>query len=388
MVHRRVVVPMVALAVASSGLLVGLTADDPGAQPAVSPSTVVPSSPGRPPGPGPAPGPSPLVPSPPVPSPPVPSPPVPSPPMPSPPMPSPPVPAPSGSASQGAARADAPSPVRSASSPATGSTRGSGSGTRPGATAPPGGSGGTGPATRARTHDASMDELLGRDQAPPEGVAAQLDFFVGGAQDCVPSGAGMTQEVRIKEVAVRPSAVKVCLVGWDPQLPVRVEITSPKGRTHTLMATLDRNGEAQPLYPLTPGSPLGRYIVDASQGDVHRLARFAATPTDRPIMTVAPLRLTPGTPVDVLLGGLPPGRPTMVHLYSCNPRPAEYTHSYQATHTATTDADGQAHLVLYTSRNTPDNCYVVQSEDVLHPRAGDRVFIPFAIHRVPAGPAS
>lgn len=224
-----------------------------------------------------------------------------------------------------------------------------------------------------------MDELLQRDEPPPDGVAAQMDFFLGGSQDCVPGPGPTVEQVRIREAVTIPSAPAFCVFGFRPALPVTVTITTPAGSTHTRILSPDPAGSATSLLPVPPGSPEGRYLVDARQENGHAGTAFVARRTDRPTMAVAPLRVAPGTPIEVFLGGLPPGLRTDLHLYACQFTPAG-THSYRGTHTVTTDAAGDAHLVLHTSRATPDNCYIVQSQDVRHQKSGDRIFIPFGVY--------
>jgi hypothetical protein len=225
-----------------------------------------------------------------------------------------------------------------------------------------------------------MDEMLQRHEPPPDGVAAQLNFFLGGTERCGPDLGPLKEQVDVPETVIIPSAPKFCAYGFDPRFPVTMEVTSPTGMTRTRLLPHDANGEAATHFPIPPGSPDGRYFVDARQGTVHAIGTFVAWQTEHPTMAMSPLRVTPGTPIDVFFGGLPPDRGSDVHLYACDFTPSG-THSYVATHTVTTNAAGEAHLVLHTSPATPDNCYALQSQDIIYPNSHPplRMSIPFAI---------
>lgn len=230
-----------------------------------------------------------------------------------------------------------------------------------------------------------MDEMLQRDQAPPDGVAEQLEFFVGGGPECPPNQDPDAMVVAAPEVVTIPSAPLFCLLEFRGDLPVTFEVTTPTGATFTKTLPPDWDATTEPVFPFPPGSPEGRYTVDARQGNDHTRTTFAARRTDHPTMAIAPLRAAAGSTIDVFFGGLAPGKATDVHLYACaGPADGRGSHFYRATHTVTANAAGEARLALHTSRSTPATCYILGNLEIIDPKSlpdgGLPTYLSFAIY--------
>lgn len=244
-----------------------------------------------------------------------------------------------------------------------------------------------GPVPGARTQEASMDEMLQRDRPPPDGVPEQLEFFVGGGPGCAPNQGPDEMRVAAPEVVTIPSAPLFCLIGFHGEFPVTFEVTTPAGVTLTKNVPPGWDATAEPVFPFPPGSAEGRYTVDVHQGKGHARATFVARKTDHPTMSLHPLRAAAGSTIDVFFGGLPPGKTTDVHLYACV-SVLGGTHIYQATHTVTTNAAGEAHLALHTSAATPATCYLLSSLEIIDPRSlpdgGDLTNLQFAVYADPS----
>ncbi|GLY92820.1 hypothetical protein [Actinoplanes sp. NBRC 103695] len=230
-----------------------------------------------------------------------------------------------------------------------------------------------------------MDEMLRRDQPPPEGVAEQLEFFVGGGPECAPNQGPGELVVAAPEVVTIPSAPLFCLFGFHGDFAVTLEFTTPAGAVITKILPPGWDATTEPVFPFPPGGPEGRYAVEASQGKDHARSTFVTRRTDHPTMAIAPLRAAAGSTIDVFFGGLPPGTTTDVHLYACAGSAGRRgNHFYQATHTVTANAAGEARLALQTSRSTPATCYVLGSLEIFDPKSlpggGQPTYLPFAIY--------
>ena len=330
--RRRLVVPLVAILAATTGVAFRLTGDDSRARPAAVPSAAAPPAVTLP---------SPVLPSSPSAQPP-----------------------PPGSSPDRPGHDGAPGPSRT-----TGPQR------------PDLG----GPIPPARRQEASIDEMLQRERPPPEGVAEQLEFFVGGGPECPPDQSPGEMVVAAPEVVTIPSAPLFCLLEFRGNVPVTLEVTPPAGSTFTKALPPDWDATTEPVFPFPPGSPEGRYTVDAHQGNDHARTTFVARRTDHPTMAITPLRAAAGSTIDVFVGGLPPGKTTDVHLYACpGPTDGRGSHFYQATHTVTANAAGDARLALHTSRSTPATCYVLGSLEIIDPKSlpdgGLPTYLQFAIY--------
>lgn len=243
--------------------------------------------------------------------------------------------------------------------PASSTPRGSRSPSAP----PPKNPAGRSPAPKttgqATGQAAALDDLLRRNGPPPLGVPPQLDLFLGGGDECNGGQSG-GPGIKMPETVEIPGFPVLCFHGFDLDQPVAVVLTPPRGPARTL--TFDGDGTWDGLaLPLVAGSPTGRYRVEAVQE--HRRARtqFLLRAATRPRLWVDPRYAVAGDTVDVHLGGLAPGRPFALHLYSSTGL------RYRASFTVTPGADGTAHLALRTERTTIPDVYAVNAPLIYDP---------------------
>ncbi|WP_433361028.1 hypothetical protein ACQPZX_27755 [Actinoplanes sp. CA-142083] len=235
------------------------------------------------------------------------------------------------------------------------------SSTRPGAEplphrpAPP-------PANPAGPQTADLDRLLDQDGTVPDGVAAQLNFFLGGGPEC-PDGELEQDEppqVSTRQFTEIPSVPNFCFRGFDVARDVRIVVTTPTGSaTMTLKARWQSLGGF--AYPVPPGSPTGRYRVRATQGSRSADTEFQVRRASTPTMWIHRRNADLGETVDVYLGGFPPNKPADLHLYVCLPL------RYRATTTVAIDRNGEGHLALHTTAATEPNCYAMNSPLIYTP---------------------
>ena len=226
------------------------------------------------------------------------------------------------------------------------------------------------PAPASPTQHASLDGLLQQDGPVPDGIPAQLHFFLGGGPTC-PDIEDPVAGVGVPHLpVVIPSVPVFCLEGFETRRGVTVVFTASDGTTDTLTVPAYAHHYDGLYYRVPPGSPAGRYRVRATQGSTTATADFQVVRARKPHLWIYPATPDAGTTIDVYIGGFPPGRPADLYLYACLPL------TYRATHTVAIDARGEAHLALHTSASTERTCYAVNSP---------LVFIPSDPPVIPAG---
>ena len=95
----------------------------------------------------------------------------------------------------------------------------------------------------------------GRTIAALDGVAAQLDFFLGGAERCAQDPGPLVPQLDIPEHVIIPSAPKFCTFGFETKFPVTMDVTTPTGMTRTRSLPHNDDGEAATLFPFPPVHP-------------------------------------------------------------------------------------------------------------------------------------
>jgi hypothetical protein len=207
----------------------------------------------------------------------------------------------------------------------------------------------------------SEQSLLQRVGPVPEGVADQVDFFLGGDQICPSDGEpGPPAVGGLVRVAEIPREGYLCFENFDPFAPLDLTVTVPGGGQDamTLPPTGSTEQEFIHAYFLLPGSSLGAYRVHAEQGDLSVSAEFTVRRASRPLMLVHAEGNRPGIDVDVYLGGYPARRTATLHLYGGEQM------RYRTSFTVPVDAHGEAHAVIDTRRGDPTGCYGVSSPEV------------------------
>jgi hypothetical protein len=204
---------------------------------------------------------------------------------------------------------------------------------------------------------AAPEDLLRRQNPRPDGVPAQLNFYLGGGGACPYEG----ESGRRPRVYGAPRYVEVldldaiCFDGFDPSRPLAVTVVPPAGRP--IENSLNRTGEAAeftlPFRPV-PGDPLGPYQVMAVQDDLTAHGEFTLRAASVPRLLVEGGRhLVPGIEIPVYLAGFPPGEPAVLHLYDSN--------GYRTSFTVPVDADGVGVAVVNTVHAQPQTCYGIIS---------------------------
>ncbi|MCA1672156.1 MAG: hypothetical protein LC799_08125, partial [Actinobacteria bacterium] len=132
---------------------------------------------------------------------------------------------------------------------------------------------------------------------PPSGVAAQLDYFVGGDSPCFRTGDAPSSRPTIvfntdeaQNVFEVPSLLEICFVGFPSPPegePLVVRITSPRGdvvHSRTFAAQEFEWTESGPVlfYGPIPGHEKGEYIVTATQGSTVVSQGFEVVPAGTP----------------------------------------------------------------------------------------------------------
>ncbi|MEU4561074.1 hypothetical protein AB0F72_22055 [Actinoplanes sp. NPDC023936] len=205
---------------------------------------------------------------------------------------------------------------------------------------------------------ASLDDLLTHDGPPPDGVADQLNLFLGGGPECHEGDSTATPRVDVRPVVEIPSFPTLCVDGFDSGRDLTVTVTGP-APARTLRTGWDSLMGVR--WPVPSGSPTGRYRVRVAQGSRTATATFTAVRATLPRLWLEPRNPDAGATVDIHIGGFPADRPADLHLY------ATQLLVYRATTTIRVDRNGEGHLALRTSRSGPFDAYAVNSPLVYVP---------------------
>lgn len=196
------------------------------------------------------------------------------------------------------------------------------------------------------------------DGPAPDGVAEQLDFFLGGGPECAWDELPSTPTVRILPIVEVPSIPTVCPAGFGDEGEITVVLTAPDGTT-----TKRSGGELEGVtFPFLPGARAGRYHLRATAGGRSATAAFEVRLAARPRMWIDPSVAHWGESIDVYIGGFPPGRSADLHLYVCGPL------QYRATQNVAVDMRGEAHLILRTKAGKGNTeCFAMNSPLIFVP---------------------
>lgn len=217
------------------------------------------------------------------------------------------------------------------------------------------------PASVTTPQTAELDDLLEPDGQPPEGVAAQLDFFLGGGPECMPAESAPRPRLRVRPVVEVPSIPTVCFEGFGEFREMTAVLTGPGGATSTRSGRFDELEGV--TFPFVTGARTGRYRVTATAGRRSASATFEVRRATKPRMWINPDTAEWGETIDVHIGGFPPRRPADLHLYVCGPL------QYRSTTTVAVDGRGEAHLAIRTPDPgpRPTECFAMNSPLIFIP---------------------
>jgi hypothetical protein len=236
---------------------------------------------------------------------------------------------------------------------------------------------------------------------PPHGVAAQLDYFLGGENPCVlhsytpPSLPAIVPNAYpdyTLSVLELPTSLEICFVGFSSSPdagPLLTEIVSPSGHvvlSYTFTSEDIKTSETlgvQPAYFYSPipGNEKGRYTVNAKQGAVEETWTFDVKPASTPTMLgmyggtydnsqnlpgVRPEHhFRTGEVVRVAFGGFAPNENVALRFYG--PQPVEEYRpkiDYFGSLPFRLNAVGEGILEFKVPKNFPRGCYRVHNEKV------------------------
>jgi hypothetical protein len=200
---------------------------------------------------------------------------------------------------------------------------------------------------------------LARRDAPPEGVASQLTFFIGGDSGCVGyQGGPPPARIHLAETMVRsPATFLVCFPGFAAGQPLTLEVARPDGVIRRFVGSQGAGGGIS--VPVVPGDPFGRYVLRARQGNINASAALTVSPATEPTVVLirggeGDPRL--GDPIELGLGGFPPSTSVRLHAYF-RTNLQEAIGAYVTSFDVPTDRYGQATLTIPTSPDDPAGCY-------------------------------
>jgi hypothetical protein len=202
------------------------------------------------------------------------------------------------------------------------------------------------------------EDLLKRQDPVPDGVAEQVQFFLGGGRDpdCTPDYAGPPYITGADKIVEIPTALILCFYGFKEALPLTVTFTDPS-RPETTVLLPPAENFFWTEFRGFPTDPVGPYSVRAEQDALNASLEFTLQHANSPrLLLVRPPEPTEaGVDVDLYLGGFPPDSQTLLHLYNAD------TRRYRTSFTAPIDAFGEAHVVIDTKPDDPPGCYGIIS---------------------------
>lgn len=197
---------------------------------------------------------------------------------------------------------------------------------------------------------------------PPEGVAEQLDFFLGGGPECAWDELPSTPTLWVLPVVEVPGIPTVCPAGFGDEGEMTVVLTAPDGTTTKRFGSVSDVEFEGVTFPFLPGARIGRYHLRATAGGRSAIAAFEVRRAAGPRMWIDPSAARWGDSIDVYIGGFPSSRPVDLHLYVCGPL------RYRATRSVTVDAKGEAHLKLRTTAGRASvECFAMNSPLIFVP---------------------
>lgn len=197
---------------------------------------------------------------------------------------------------------------------------------------------------------------LQRNDVPPEGVAAQLGYFIPFIL-CQPfiNTAGSVQEIRVEALEGR----FVCLDGFSPEGVIEVAVLRSDGS----IVKTDRieplpGGSTGYILQVPPGEPLGFYNLAARQGDLEAAGRFELIPSSIERLYVQPEQANVGDTLQIGVSGAASG--SRLYLYRLDPSAGTLPYVYTTElGVVTTDANGNGGFSLRTAPDDPAGEYLV-----------------------------
>lgn len=221
----------------------------------------------------------------------------------------------------------------------------------------------------------AVSQLQRRD-APPEGIAPQIQFGGAGPGDSG-SQALPDSEPGLRVTTVKPSyevgqAVGICIswIAEDQSVTVRVLLPDGSEQQFEILALEPFEPDCFP-WVVRPGDPLGQYQVVVRQGDQETASTFLVRAPTAPNKVVVPkdalsvaAYTPPSTVFQIILAGFHPRQRLALHLYldghNCQGIPcAGY---YSSLPEVEMDEMGQAIYEVRTSSDDPPGSYHVVPE--------------------------
>jgi hypothetical protein len=222
--------------------------------------------------------------------------------------------------------------------------------------------------------------ILGRHDAVPPGISAQIDYFQGGGNDCqeTPSVFTIMPVPRIDQSFMStPDIYPVCIYEFDPDNPVLVVIKDPSERVVERRTLLPQELVVFNQFPFRrlAHDPTGVYTFTATQGGKLSTASLevgaASSPQFIPLSNDAqglpdwtfPMG-RPGITFRMALGGFAPNSVVQIRIYG-HPHTAPNGDSvvdYITSHAVRVDSVGAGVWELRTTSTDPVGCYQLFNE--------------------------
>jgi hypothetical protein len=198
---------------------------------------------------------------------------------------------------------------------------------------------------------------LTRRDVPPENVASQADFYIGGDEG--PCGdfetaSGPARIHLFQRTIESPSAVEVCLPGFMSGRAVTLVVTRSDRAVRRYAEPSLHDGGTEVF--LLPGEPFGAYTITARQGKLHASSAFTVTPAKQPKLVLVTTGQRLGEPIKLAFGGFTPNAPARIHAYSVQDS-GEARGRYVTSFKLAMDRYGQAMLTIPTRPGDPQRCY-------------------------------
>lgn len=244
-----------------------------------------------------------------------------------------------------------------------------------------GNSGETAKPPKEINQSAPGSNVLGRRDAPPEGVKEQINFGGVGDGSCE---SGLAPPPRItflrkffsyqgdydpteNDEPGRGDQLFICLPGFSETEPIQAEIRRPDGRVSRRQAILPPKLAASTVvWDTLPSDPFGTYRVTARQGSVRVRSTFMLKPPTNPQIRVIGRRHElngggpPGTPFTTVLVGLEPRQQVRLDIYRSR-QPLDGTFRYVTSIPVTLNERGEAVYTIKTAKGDPSGLYVVMT---------------------------
>lgn len=247
-----------------------------------------------------------------------------------------------------------------------------------------GGDGGDSGKVSKPTNSPPGGDVLGRRDAPPEGVKDQITFGgVGGIVTCQP---GLEPPPRVtyfralfsyqgkydpadsaeNDEVARGDQLWICLSGFSGTEPVQAEILRPDGRVFRRQARRPTAADTQSVvWDTLPSDLFGTYRVTARQGTEQVRSSFMLKPPTKPEIRVFGRRHDsssvgpPGAPFTIVLVGLEPRRRVRLDFYR---QGVTNGFRYVTSVPVTLNGRGEVVYMLQTAKDDPSGTYLVMTD--------------------------